>query len=93
MAQAMGARTGARRIDTFASARVLFILACQQAHADVLEAGMGTIAATWSGQLRHQSYEVVRRVGAGGAAGRAVESLGCAPSGVLTRLSSEPLGG
>ena len=47
----MGIRTGAGRIDTFATARVLFILACQQAHADILKAGMRTIAATWGGQL------------------------------------------
>jgi hypothetical protein len=59
VANAMGVRAGVRRIDTFATARVLFILAGQQAHADVLEAGMRTIAATWGGQLRHQSHEVV----------------------------------
>jgi hypothetical protein len=58
IANAMGVRTGVRRIDTFATTRVLFILARQETHVAVLEAGVRSIAARWGGQLRHQSHEV-----------------------------------
>ncbi len=57
-ASELAKQTGASHVDTFSTSRVLFLLAGQEKHGEVLRDGIRTIREQWASQITHQSHEM-----------------------------------